>query len=76
MNQEDLSIKDSLVEILKKPYWDRLWTIATAMRHGISVEELYKITCVDPWFLHNLRDLLDIEKDILSAKNISGLSNR
>ncbi len=68
-------LRNKLVDILHKPFWDRLWCIVAAMRCEIPIEEIYKITFVDPWFLHNLQELLDIENAIISAKNLEGLSN-
>ena len=68
-------IRDNIIELLHKPLWDRLWCIAMAMRHGISIEEIYKITFIDPWFLRNLHEILNIETEILSAESVEGLSD-
>ena len=68
------TLKDRLIDILKKPFWDRLWCIAAALRRGISIEEIYKTTFVDPWFLHNLKELLDIESEIILTKTVGGLT--
>ena len=69
------NIKDSLLNILQKPFWDRLWCIAAAMRHGVSIEDIYKITFIDPWFLQNIYEMLRIETQLLSVKNIEQLPN-
>lgn len=69
----DEKLMDNLINLLHKPFWYRLWCIAAAMRQGISIEKIYKITFIDPWFLQNLHELLDIEKELLSAKNVEGL---
>lgn len=68
-------IRDKLIGILHNPFWDRLWCIAAALRRGISIDEIYKITFIDPWFLQNIQEILDIETEILSIKNIDGLSD-
>ena len=60
---------------MKNSFWYRLWCIASAMRQGISIEEIYKDTFVDPWFLQNLLEMVNIETDLISAKNIGGLSD-
>jgi len=73
-NINDQNIKDNIIELLRKPFWDRLWCITAAMRHGITIDEIYKITSIDPWFLQNLHEILNIEVELLSAKNIEGLS--
>ncbi|MFK7794733.1 MAG: carbamoyl-phosphate synthase large subunit [Gammaproteobacteria bacterium] len=51
----------------------RVWFIADAMRHGYSVEKLYEMTAVDPWFLVQMQQLIDLEKHIQS-KTLDQLS--
>lgn len=48
-------------DYLRTPRADRLWYVAEALRLGISVEELYRITGIDPWFLDNLVQILEFE---------------
>jgi carbamoyl-phosphate synthase large subunit len=45
----------------------RLWAIAEAMRRGASVEEIHRRSAIDPWFLRNLRDLVEMEADLAAA---------
>ena len=49
-------------ERLAKPYWDRLLNIRHAFRLGASVAEVHDVTKVDPWFLNQVKDLVDLEK--------------
>jgi len=44
----------------------RLWAIMAALRRGISVEEIAKCTCIDPWFLYKMENLVDMEIKLLS----------
>tara|TARA_R110002049_G_scaffold252263_1_gene426736 strand:- start:32502 stop:35726 length:3225 start_codon:yes stop_codon:yes gene_type:complete len=46
----------------------RVWFIADAMRHGYSLEKLYEMTAVDPWFLAQMKQLIDWEQHIQSKK--------
>ena len=55
-------------EYIQKPKSDRLWYVAQALRLGMSVEELYQITKIDPWFLDNIVQILAFEKELQSAK--------
>ena len=57
---------------LKIPNADRLWYIAQAMRNGISVNEIYELTCIDPWFLNNMKQIVEAEEK-LKVHNISAL---
>ena len=47
---------------LRTPSPERIFTIRHAMLLGMSVEEIYELTGVDPWFLDRLQDLLETEK--------------
>jgi carbamoyl-phosphate synthase large subunit len=50
-----------LLEKLRVPNADRLWYIGDALRSGMSVEEIQKHTAIDPWFLHNIRQIIEKE---------------
>ncbi len=43
---------------------DRLLNAAQAMRHGFPLEEIQKITAYDPWFLGEIRAIIETEADI------------
>jgi len=53
---------------LKTPNADRLWYIAQAIREGMSIKEIYELTWIDPWFLENIKQIIDMEKEIQSLK--------
>lgn len=46
---------------LIKPYWDRSLQIHNALKLGATVEEVYDITNVDPWFLNQIRYMISLE---------------
>lgn len=46
---------------LLKPYWDRSLQIRNAFKLGTSLEEIYDVTSVDPWFLEQIRYLVSLE---------------
>ena len=43
---------------------DRMRTIAQAMRHGLSDDEIHGVTMFDPWFLARIREIVEVEEDI------------
>ncbi|MEM1117456.1 MAG: carbamoyl-phosphate synthase large subunit [Bacteroidota bacterium] len=49
---------------LAKPYWDRLLHVRNAFRLGASVAEVHDVTKVDPWFLHQVHDLVELEREV------------
>jgi carbamoyl-phosphate synthase large subunit len=55
---------------LKSPCPERLWLIAQAIRHKIPLEEIYGLTSVDPWFLQNLRQIVEFEEEIKNSPSL------
>ncbi len=49
-------------ERLRVPKWDRVFQIADAFRHGMDLEEIHTLTKIDPWFLANLRQIVEFEE--------------
>ena len=49
-------------ERLARPYWDRLLHVRNALRLGASVAEVHDVTHIDPWFLNQVRDLVELER--------------
>ena len=46
---------------LAYPRGERLWYVADAFGIGMSLEEVYGYTKIDPWFLAQIKELVDIE---------------
>lgn len=46
---------------------DRLLYIADAFRFGMTIEQVYELSHVDPWFLAQIHDLIEEEKQIVSG---------
>ncbi|MBM4119820.1 MAG: carbamoyl-phosphate synthase large subunit [Nitrospira sp.] len=67
---EDASHAEILEQVymaLRTPHPDRLWHLADAMRLGIATDELYALTHVDPWFLAQVRELIEFEQRLIAA---------
>jgi carbamoyl-phosphate synthase large subunit len=58
---EELPTTEQIRFGLRNPNPDRLYTIRHAMLSGMSVAEIYSITGIDPWFLNQMRGLLETE---------------
>jgi carbamoyl-phosphate synthase large subunit len=50
-----------LKERLAVPHAERLFTLREAIKQGIALDEIYKITGIDPWFLHQLKMIIDVD---------------
>lgn len=59
-----------LKKFLTIPTPKRLFAIAASLKNGMSVEELYTITGVDPWFLHRLDAIVKTENILAKNKKI------
>jgi len=57
-------VKTELINRLKVPNAERLWYIGDAIRFGMSLEEVFELTHIDPWFLEWLFDLIATEAQI------------
>jgi carbamoyl-phosphate synthase large subunit len=47
---------------LKTPNAERIWYIAQALRQGMTVGEIYELTWIDPWFLNNIKQIVEMEE--------------
>jgi len=54
---------DELRSAVGQPTAERLFQLKRAMRAGIAIDDLYAITGIDPWFLHQLLELLEAEQE-------------
>ncbi|MGC8201786.1 carbamoyl-phosphate synthase large subunit [Aliiroseovarius sp. PTFE2010] len=53
--------KSAVIKALSKATPDRMRTIAQAMRHGLSDDEIFDATKYDPWFLARIREIVEME---------------
>jgi len=70
---EDMSVSDEELKArLKIPNAERIWYVAHALRRGMSVGEVYELTWIDPWFLNNIRQIVEMEEEIKKGLEGSG----
>jgi carbamoyl-phosphate synthase large subunit len=58
--------KAAIVKAIAAQTPDRLRLIAQAMRHGLSDDEIHGVTMFDPWFLARIREIIEIEADVIA----------
>jgi carbamoyl-phosphate synthase large subunit len=49
---------------IRRPNADRILYVAEGFRRGMSVEEMFDTCQIDPWFLYQLEEMINLEKDI------------
>ncbi|MFO7705056.1 MAG: carbamoyl-phosphate synthase large subunit [Halopseudomonas sp.] len=63
----DLAATDAKTDLIREltvPGADRIWYIGDAFRFGMSMEEIFELTNIDPWFLVQIEDLIKDEERI------------
>jgi carbamoyl-phosphate synthase large subunit len=60
--KEKLPSGEQIRAHLRTPNPERIFAVRHAMQLGMSIEEIYELTGIDPWFLDKLQQLLDTEK--------------
>ena len=65
---------DELTTQLQIPSWERIWYLADAIRAGLSIDKIYQLSGIDPWFLSNIAQIVEMESVLLTRKDqlISG----
>jgi carbamoyl-phosphate synthase large subunit len=53
-----------LADRLAQPNWERLFSVFAALRQGWTVDEVARITHIDPWFLREIREIVDVETEV------------
>jgi carbamoyl-phosphate synthase large subunit len=63
---DDMDFEDegALMRALSVQSIDRLRIVAQALRQGVGVEEIHRITSIDPWFLRQVAELVEIEANV------------
>jgi carbamoyl-phosphate synthase large subunit len=56
--------KAAVIKAISRQTPDRLRTIAQAMRHGLSDDEIHAVTMFDPWFLARIREIIVAEEEV------------
>jgi len=55
---------DAIAAELGSPGPDRIWSVGDAFRLGMTVEEVFNISKIDPWFLVQIEDLIRLEESL------------
>ena len=65
--EEHLSIAQGLDAALRRTDAKRLFTVRFALKHGYSVERVSELTRIDPWFIDNIAQIVELETEIEAA---------
>lgn len=55
---------ENLLDYIKTPKWDRIFRIKDALMAGVSVKSIVQATLIDRWFIYQIKDICEIEKQL------------
>ncbi len=55
---------------LATPCEQRVWCLRYAIKYGMTLDEIYEITGIDPWFLENLQEIVEMENHLRGLGSI------
>ena len=61
---DELPERSVIVAKLATPNAERIFFLRYAFLAGFTVEEIFELTKIDPWFLHQLREIYEMEQDL------------
>ncbi|HZN85713.1 MAG TPA: carbamoyl-phosphate synthase large subunit [Burkholderiales bacterium] len=53
--------RETLERELGEPGPERIWYVGDAFENGFSLEEVHRLTHIDPWFLAQIKEIVDLE---------------
>jgi len=56
---------EDLIELLSEPSSERQFIMYEALRKGVSIETLHEKTYIKPWFIEQMKELVDLDEEIL-----------
>jgi len=61
-----------IYEKLRIPGADRIFYVADAFRASMDIDRIYEMTKIDRWFLHNIKEIVELEREIVKNKAVFG----
>jgi carbamoyl-phosphate synthase large subunit len=65
--------RDEIERKLITPCAERIFYIRHAYRAGFSAEEIHRLTHIDPWFLQNIKEIVEMEEKLVKAGKLEAL---
>ena len=68
--------EDRLQELISRPTQDRLFYIKHALAKGMTIEKIYESSGIDPWFLDQIKQILEFEGEIREVGSLERIQPR
>jgi len=66
---------DDIRAKIGRPNPDRVWYLRYAFKSGMSIEEVFGLTAIDPWFLDNLKQIVDMEDRLRALAGVAAVDD-
>jgi carbamoyl-phosphate synthase large subunit len=63
---DDYESTETIKDVLANPTDERLFKVVKAIKKGIPIEEIYQLSGIDPFFLHKIENVVNMEKKLRS----------
>ncbi len=70
---EKTTDRETIEEELGEPGPDRIWYVGDAFAQGFTLEEVQELTHIDPWFLAQIQEIVEIELWLEAGQTLDGL---
>ncbi len=61
--------KPAIKEFLMTPTPRRVFAVSAGLKAGMSVNSIYNLTGIDPWFLYRIKNIVDAERELVNTVN-------
>src|SRR5829696_2016499 len=56
--------RETIEKELGEPGPERIWYVGDAFENGFTLEEVYRLTKIDPWFLDQIKEIVELEMEL------------
>lgn len=71
---EEQPSDDEIRAKLSTPNADRPWYLRYAIKSGMTLEKIYQLTFIDPWFIDQLQQLVEKEEELAAIGSLSAIT--
>ncbi|HEY9206728.1 MAG TPA: carbamoyl-phosphate synthase large subunit [Candidatus Methanoperedens sp.] len=64
---------DEILDILRNPTHERLFVIYQALRNSMTIDEISRMTNIDPFFIRKIRNIIDMEDAVRKELSVESL---
>ncbi|MFI4877191.1 MAG: carbamoyl-phosphate synthase large subunit, partial [Blastopirellula sp. JB062] len=71
---EEQPTEDEIRAKLSTPNAERPWYLRYAIKAGMTLEQIFNLTFIDPWFIDQMQQLVEMEDELAAIGSLSGIS--